>query len=395
MPRKVEDWISSYLDYVDETEPSMLYKKWVAISTIAACLQRKVFINWGLLQFYPNLFVVLVGPSGAQKGTAMSPAKNLLEMLGIPLVADSITKEKLVIFLDEAGKNPREDPKTREPIVHSSLTAFATELTVFVRKDDLDFMSYLNKWYDCENSFRYETKNKGSNIIPYVWFNLLGATTPGLVQDIFARNAVALGLSSRIIYIYSEKKEKTISIPTLSDEARELYKALLSDLSSMLGLYGVFKITEDFVEVYSSWVVYQDSTPPFSDLIFEGYCNRRRQHVLKLCMILNVSRGGDMLINAYDFNRALSILEEAEQVMPLVFRNVGKFAKADVLQRMIGMIELRGSISKSEVIRAFKNDLTMTEIDQMLQTLREAKICNREIGNPTGLGPEEVYIFIP
>ena len=78
MSRESKDWINTYLAYTDNTEPPHLYKEWVAVSVIASALQRKVFLEWGPMTFYPNMYIILCGPSGkARKSTAMGPGMKL------------------------------------------------------------------------------------------------------------------------------------------------------------------------------------------------------------------------------------------------------------------------------------------------------------------------------
>ena len=88
MSRELDDWISSYLRYVQNTEPPGMYHLWCAITTISAILQRKCRLEWGSLTFFPNMYVVLVGPPAARKGTSMNLARGFLEDLQIKASAD-------------------------------------------------------------------------------------------------------------------------------------------------------------------------------------------------------------------------------------------------------------------------------------------------------------------
>ena len=79
--RLVPDWIESYLEATDNTEPPILYRTWTAVSVIAAVLQRKVFLEWHT-RIFPNMYIVLVGPPGrCRKGTAMVPVQKMLRIL--------------------------------------------------------------------------------------------------------------------------------------------------------------------------------------------------------------------------------------------------------------------------------------------------------------------------
>ena len=79
MARLVDDWIDKYLVYSSNTEPPAMFHLWTAISVISSVLQRKCYFPWGTLTFYPNMYVVLVGPPAARKGTAMNIGKKILD----------------------------------------------------------------------------------------------------------------------------------------------------------------------------------------------------------------------------------------------------------------------------------------------------------------------------
>ena len=93
--RMLPDWIDSYMAYVDNTEPAEAFKLWTAIFCIVACLKRKCFLDWGTITFYPNMYIVLVGPSGCRKGTAMGPGFSMLTELNVRMAAEATTREVL------------------------------------------------------------------------------------------------------------------------------------------------------------------------------------------------------------------------------------------------------------------------------------------------------------
>ena len=130
MARQLIDWIDGYLKYTDNSEPPQMFRLWCAISVIASVLQRKCRLEWGTITFYPNMYVVLVAPSGkARKGTAMGPALDFLEDLNIKLAAEAITREALIRELANANST---DPDIESGSIefHSSMTIFSPELTV-------------------------------------------------------------------------------------------------------------------------------------------------------------------------------------------------------------------------------------------------------------------------
>ena len=101
--RILPDWLSSYLKYTEDTEPPLSYHVWTGISMIAAALQRRVHMPWGHEKIYPNMYILLIGPSGkCRKGTAMGMGRDLITAVqGISLVSESITREALIRFMKQ------------------------------------------------------------------------------------------------------------------------------------------------------------------------------------------------------------------------------------------------------------------------------------------------------
>src|SRR3990172_7399508 len=132
----ITDWLADYLRYTDNSEPQSSYRLWTGISTIAAALERKVWLNWDDA-IYPNLYVVLVGPPAARKGTAMSQGEWFLRRLGdkrVNMAANSTTFPALVKRLVTGMKKIKRDEET--DYVHNSVSAFARELMSLFRGGD-------------------------------------------------------------------------------------------------------------------------------------------------------------------------------------------------------------------------------------------------------------------
>ena len=96
MARQAGNWLHTYMKYTARTEPPRLFKLWCGISAIASVLERKVWMPLWDVNIYANMYIVIIGPSGSRKGTAMSPAIGLLNQVGINLSAKSTTREALI-----------------------------------------------------------------------------------------------------------------------------------------------------------------------------------------------------------------------------------------------------------------------------------------------------------
>lgn len=379
--RKIDDWITRYLEYTDNSEPPTIYKEWVAISVIASALQRKCYLNWGDIVFYPNMYVVLVGPSGkCRKGTAMNVGASFLRKLGIKTAAEAVTREALIRELANASVTTIEEA-TGDAYFHASLTIFAQELTVFLGYNNLQLIADLTDWYDCRNTWTYRTKNMGTDEIIGVWVNLIGATTPELIQTALPKDAIGGGLASRVVFVYADRKSKLVATPFISDGQRVLYDELVGDLERINMLAGQFKVTGEFITKYSAWYHKQEDNPPFDDDRFAGYFERRPNHIMKLCMILTASEGNSMTITAKVFDRAVDLLTRTEKTMPKTFTGYGTSPVADVMTRIMTNIATSKTVTRTQLMQRFYADLESDrQLDSIIQSLQSMDFCHVIVG---------------
>jgi hypothetical protein len=381
--RKAGDWIEGFLRLTENTESPKQYRLWTAVSIVASALRRKCFLKWGNVgTLYPNMYIVLVGPSGARKTTAMRIGEYFLNEVGIAKSSEAVTREALIGELEEAIDT---DPVTL--LQHSSLTVFAEELVVFLGKDNEQLMSNLCAWYDCKDVWNYKTKNSGENEIDGVWVNLIGATTPTLIRSNLPIEAVGGGLASRCIFVYARRKAKSVPVPFETPDEIKLKQQLLHDYHILSGLQGEFKFTDAWMERWIDWYTKQESEDNFQYLrLFEGYSSRRPVHVLKLCMILAASRDNRMLIDETVFETAISYLKSAEVDMTRTFEGLGSSRNSQVLAGVMEMIKIKKEITNAELLRVFGPDLdSLEQFEGIMSMLLSKQFCKvaRSIGRVT------------
>lgn len=371
--RYLTDWIDSYLKYVDNSEPPLSFKRWVAISTIASVLGRKCYLEWGDITFFPNLYIVLISPPGrARKSTAMEQGLRFIQdaSIKVNLAAESLTREALIRDLRNS-KDSYHDKEQNLNIVHSSMTIYSSELTSFVGFRNLQLISDLTDWYDCRRLWTYRTKGQGTDSIQGVFVNLIGATTPSQIHSALPQEAIGGGFTSRTIFIYEKDKEKSIALPMKSEEELKLRELLLHDLQLIANTGGPFRVTESFLLAYEEW--YNHQAPPFKDERFAGYIERRPTFILKLCIILSASRDSDRIITDDDLYRAIHFLQQAEEGMRYSLAGVGENKSSGVLNRI--MLELReiGTITFSQLLATHMHDVSKLELEVILDNLQTIK----------------------
>lgn len=325
--------------------------------------------------FYPNMYIVLVGPSSSRKGTAMNPGLDMIQDLGkVKIAAQATSLQALIRRLKETNyQDP--DLTTGKMQFHSSMTIFSKEFTVFLGYHNRELMSSLCDWYDCDRSWKYETISRKTEEIVGVWVNLYAATTPALIRSSLPLDAIGGGLTSRIIYICEEEMGKMVLLPMQTEEERQLQGLLLEDLDKINRLSGRFTYTEGFLNDWSDFRVKDRDSPPFYDERFDGYMGRRPTHVMKLSMIISASQSDRMILTSDDIERAISILEKAEEKMQNVFKGVGKSEIADILQKVMSYL-LSSSTSEVpvwQIATHFRGDMDKPVMDTVFSTLEAMK----------------------
>lgn len=381
--RNLTDFLTGYLEYTKDTEPPTSYHTWVGISLIAGALQRRCWIRWGLDTIYPNIYVVLVGPSGrSRKGTAMMIGLNLLnQQKGVKIVSDSITREALIRSMVDASVSAT-DPDSGKIFFHSSLMVFSEELSVFLGQGDIKFLSNLTNWYDSRDKWEYKTKGSGTDDVQGVCLTMLGATAPDWMQSILPEEAIGGGFTSRVIFIVEEKKGKIVPESQMSAEKLALQKQLVEDLDHIFVMSGQMTMTPEAREAYIDWYTEQERLSEknqfaIDDSRFAGYCDRRATHVRKLSMCMSASRSDDRDVTLSDFERAVSVLKAAELKMSQAFAGVGSSQYAQVTERILSYIRRHKTVTRSVLLRSFYRDIDAQGfgiVEQVLKNMHMIRV---------------------
>jgi len=399
------DWLGAYLRYQERTEPPLLFKKWCGLFAIGAALRRKCFLRWDKF-VYPNMYVILVGNSAARKGSAAYPIQPMLEALDLNIASDSITPQALIEELEETGESTEGIHPEYPTKTMSNLVVFADELSVFTKRDaEGSFYDVLTDWYDCKDHWKYRTRHQGFFKIHGVWIHLLGLTTPDTLHRIFPSEVIAGGLTSRMIFVYGNRKSQLDHFPRRTKQEMRMEENLIADLVRIGQLKGEFKFTEEWALRWAEWYEQANAHPAFDDSRFDGYMGRRATHVLKLNMLLSASESSDMLLTPHILDRAVSMLEEAERLMPYVYMSHGRMPWAPYVEPVVRCLKLAGEIEYAKLAARFYRDLAPIELEQLVKALilrrhieqfrKDGKLYLRMLPQPTQEGLVEPDAYEP
>lgn len=336
-------------------------------------------MDWGYERIYPNQYIVLIGPSGqTRKGITLHIARALMEEVDISLVAQSITTEALISRMKNSTKSFIL-PDTGEVQYHSSVSCISEELSVFIGQSDIHFLASLTDWYDCAPIWTYETKNKGTDVIQGICFNLLGATAASWLPSMLPREAIGGGWTSRIIFVVEDYKGKIVADPNKSKREQSMFDDLAYDLSLVKNMNGGFTFSKEAHEAYIVWYEGYEKDikagrPAIPDPRFAGYMARRATHIKKVGMAISASRGSDMIITMHDFRRARKILELTETKAPKAFRDIEETKIGLACQLVLAMIETDGRAKRSKILAAYYRQLDVWTLDRVVDCLAGGRL---------------------
>lgn len=365
------------MDYTEGQESPDLFHKWVAITTLATAMGRKLWINRGYYMLYPNLYVILVGESARlRKSVATSIGVGLLRKMKQPPVifAQKLTQESLIQTLANMTSKA----------VHASALAYAPELSVFLGsfQNSAGLISMLTTLYDCPDTWVYRTVMRGEDILKYVCMNMLGASTTDWMRLAIPEDAVGGGFTSRVVFICPQTQSRVIAFPEMTQELMELQVKLIEDLNHIAEILGEMKVGDEARIWYEEWYLSYDSMD--GSPMLRGYRGRKHDLLLKLAMIRSISLGDSLEIEPEHMDWALDELNSLEDQMAkeLEELHLSQFGKE--ARSVLEFIRRKENVSHSDVIRNCWRFGDAEKIGLILRTLVEARLVHEVVTGVRG-----------
>lgn len=346
------EFLNTYLDYVEYTETPRTMHIMAVISGAAACLGRRVYLPWGNGAKFSNLYVALVGPPGSRKSTAVDiMAKHLGDSTGIRFAPDDTggarqglikaiignNSDEMKEVLDEIKNNASLSVEALQNIRFSCdsdprdshcLYVCASEFNSLLGSNATDMLPLLNKAYDGEN-YIYMLKND-QMVLDNPLLNIIGCTTPTNIATSLPPEAIGQGFMSRIILVFGNKKYR--SCPRLlafdqglGDRINAKFKQLFYEMD------GPMSEAPDAAKALDR--LYTESID-IHDHRFVYYCERRHSHLVKICMVFAALRGS-YTIEFEDVREASILLRAIEQYMPDALGEYGLSKLSVAKQKLI------------------------------------------------------------
>lgn len=350
------------------------FMRWPMISTIAACLQNRVWVTIRRGGFEtrltPNLYVMLVANTGS--------AKSLGIKFGLQLLRETETwNDRIHLFTGSSSAKGMLDqmvPTEGRPRA-DKLYLVQDELASDVGRPEQaeQYFKALTKMYYLEpyeettrlNGYTNLTANKYD---PYGYcLNVEWATTPRWLGDCMPVSMVDSGLLPRICSIIDLKWRWPEFDPEPPCDAQRVRLAITKRLDELLVLEGEFVRTREAYEFLKEW--YNSRPQPISN-IAKAYFARERDWMEKFAMIVAAATGSadEMEITVEHYEEAMKLVTDASE-SPTRFLKGGDFID-DFRAKL--RVSPKGA-TRSEVVRwAERRHKTSRDVDNAVEHLTAA-----------------------
>ena len=324
------DLIEEFVRRTDNGLAPERYRRWAALVMVAAVLDRRVYtaIRSGKVLF-PNLYVMLVGPSGRGKTMAIEAARDLLETQAhVGLAPDYASYQSFIKRLGERAQMV--DAEESMPRRRATMALMLSEWGSFMNKPDNAHLAVMAHVFDCKD-FKADVLCRDLDNAENLYINICAGVVPDWFAVGLPANSFKQGFPARLILVYEQFKGDTDDTPSFECEInddpevrkRAFIMSLLPALEKLAAVRGFMTWTAEALAELNHWKS-EGYVPVPTDTMLEGYTTRRFLFVSKLAMLCAVSsHPGDMTIKLPDFKRAKALLLDVEPAMPKALSAAG------------------------------------------------------------------------
>ena len=379
-------FLSDYMYYTDRQESPGSFHFWVAATILGAVIRRNAWVGKGIYNVFPNLYTVLVAPTGrCRKSRAINLGCGLIEGFDwLNIMADKTTPESLVEALmvgttnlhsGGVGTNPQGQPTINigSPVDHVGL-ARSSELAVFLSKASysMGMVALLTDLYDCPGSWKYITRNKKPIILHNPGIQLLAASTPEWLANELPPGTFEGGFMSRVIFIVKYWRDRNIALPSAPhpNETRDLQTHIMKIRQLIQGLV---TMVPNAIVWYESWYTATTQEVP-SNYRLLGFVERKPDTLLKLALILAASELSKS-IKISHLEQALAIIEWTQRRMFKAFEHVDLSPQGQLQRLIIEYLQMQATLNEAvtrrDLLRKFGGRLEhgLASLEQIMNVL--------------------------
>lgn len=376
-------WLEQLLLSTDELESPKSFWKWSALATIAAIVKDNVWLDrGGAFKQYPNIYVMLLARSGLRKGPPINLAKRLVGKVNNTRIING--RSSIQAILKEMGTASTEpggkvNAKSDAFIIASEMSASFVDdkATMDIFTDLYDRIYNEGEW---KSLLKMETFILKDPIISM----LLGTNEPHF-KNFFQEKDVHGGFIGRMFVIAESKKHRSNSL--IDDLENPLVvDSLVPHLKEIAKCRGAFATLSHTSagEMYKKW--YKELDEVYDQVEDKtGTLERVGESVIKVAMLLSLSRTASLVISEDDMFQAIELCQRlVGNVRKHTLTQGSKQSFAEQKNLIITELMTRDthSISQEQLLKKFWMHFNIDQLTMIMESFETAKlILTQSVGN--------------
>jgi hypothetical protein len=352
---------------VEEIESSYQYKLWTAMGILGAATRKNVWMGLAGKRLFLNGLIILVGPSGNRKTTALEVALPLIKDAEcIQVIQDSATCPAMLERMSQIEYPDLNNQMKKQ----GHVLVYAEELTTFLTKSSLkegQASQFMCKLLDCGDEAHHRTRGGGHLFIHDPYLHMITATTPAGIADTFTNLTWTGGLASRALFIYGNRFKKNPNPKELNPLIAE---NLIRDLRHIGSLSGEFTFSPRAQEYYTEW--YMQLEEGDEDSPVAGLLNRGGTLARKFGCLISLAYKDNLIVNLKDLKEAIIAFEQIKSNLESIAKEDIKVQLADDLHRIYRLVKKHKTITRTRLMqRVAKYGVHKRRLDETLDYLVE------------------------
>lgn len=370
-------FIRDYTEFAGNNEAPDVFHTWSAISALSSIASKRFVLDMGLFKWHPLLYILLVGPAGIRKSTAMDIALALIEELQtIPISPPSITKEALTEMLgeDDSPSKLHFVGGDEKRVNYCHMSIFCNEFITLLNagNNSSGYVDFLTDIWN-QKKFEVRTKHAGVDTIENPFINLLGCLTSDKLSNLMNEKILSSGFTRRCIFVYSETRGVAVPIPSVTIKQKEAWARCLKRGQEIQKMSGTFIMEPDTIAFYEDW--YRDhykKTESEPSRYLQDYFQTKPELMLKIAMLTTLSEQDELVISIEHIKLALDMLAQIEPDMNRAFERSGRNElSAIAIEVRDFVVKQNIPITKQKIFARFYQEAETAELKSIVSHLVE------------------------
>lgn len=382
---RTSNFLRLYLHAAGLSKIPREYHQWAALALLAALVQDRVWLEkFKDSRLAPNLYVLLIGPSGSGKGVAIDRALKLLpDLPHLGYFRGKVTAPRLVDYMGRKHKGP--DGRTHPPSPKCFLVTPEVSLSLGAGNLADELVKMLTEMFTGgDYTFQHGTRISGDVLVHGPCPNWLGGSIPEWFLTALTPEAIRGGALARMCLIAPREgyDELGIATPIYPPDYDETMTHLRARALSLAFMSGKFEMTGPAAEMERRWNL---SRQPPTDEDMKPAWRREPVLLLKLAMLLSLAEGGDLVIAKRHIREALPLLRDAHRPMAELVQQASAVRDTRLFKMVSSAIKVSGRINRSVLLRRFSTKgLTRDILNDIVGTLETEHSIVTEYAKPHG-----------